>query len=322
MQSNDTDQTAGDSGGKGGGPQREPPRIKLPRTEGPARKKGQAPAARRKTTRVPLPAEESLKKETRAEEPSPYQPPPADLEEVLKKSTVRIEPAGESTPEEVTTEETHPEEWHGITPEVTEAAKKSTVRVELEEEQIKGDTQKVARPKSGPAEKTKTARLDMEEVLTPQEEEDIFKKRTVELPIQEAAPTSRSVPRTIKVKKPTAVPPTAVVPKPQPERHPTEEIKAKTSRIDVPRETAAAPTPTRKKTIKIKRPGAGPGAAPITAARPTDRILGRKAPGEETEVPAIYSILVMAAVLVSLALVYVLAAQSVAPGLPFPGRLP
>ncbi|HDL77161.1 MAG TPA: hypothetical protein ENG36_00135 [Lentisphaerae bacterium] len=320
---NDTTQPTNDSDQEaGGGTPEGPPRIKIPRPAAAAPKKGETTETKRKTTRVPLPDEESLKKETLPEAPTAYEAPPAELEQVLKKSTVRIEPADEAAPEKVSSEKKETQELQEIAPDVVEASKKSTVRVELEEERPKGDTQKVARPQPEATEKAKTARVDMEEVLTPQEEEDIFKKRTVELPVPGAPPATGTVPRTIKVKKPAAVPPTAVVRKPQAERPPTEEIKAKTSRIDMPREAVAKPTATRKKSIKIKRPGTAPVAAAITAARPTDRILGRKPPAEEAEVPALYSILAAAALLVSLVLIYVLAAQSIAPGLPFPGRLP
>jgi len=295
---------------------KEPPRIRIPRPAGRAGAKAPESEKKHETTRVPLPTEESLKRETEAEPATPYREPPAELEEVLKKSTVRIE-----TPEE--TAEEAEEQLETVGPEVMEAAKKSTVRVELEEEGVKGDTQKVAGGAPPAEEKKRTARLDLGEVITSKEEEDIFKKRTVELPL-EAAPAAaapQAVPRTIKVKKPTTVPPTAMVKKPAAERHPTEEIKAKTSRIEVPEAATARPT-TRKKTIKIKRPGTPTAAAPLTVARPTDVMLGRRTPKEEAELPPVYSLLAAAAVVVSLVLVYVLAAQSILPGLPFPGRLP
>jgi hypothetical protein len=157
-------------------------------------------------------------------------------------------------------------------------------------------------------------------------------------------------PKTVRLQRPSTLPKTVVLPKPgaaapaaPPKtvvlKRPDEEAEATkgtTSRITIP-EGAAEPGPTtQRKTIRIKRPGAGaptggktlviarpskpaPMTLPASAREQAEEIAREMEPDEGPGV--LFALLTLAAVLVAAVLVYVLAAQTVAPSLPFPGRL-
>jgi hypothetical protein len=146
-----------------------------------------------------------------------------------------------------------------------EAIKKTTVRVQIEDIK-KGDTQQIQAAKAATdAAKQKTSQINLNEVLG--DDQDIFKRRTTLLDASKfpasQSPTS-NIPRTIRIKQPDASQTSAI-------RKPTEEIpqvapvsnasletskKSETARIELPAGVAAAEEipPTRRKTIRIKRP--------------------------------------------------------------------
>jgi cobalamin biosynthesis Mg chelatase CobN len=98
--------------------------------------------------------------------------------------------------------------------------------------------------------------------------------------------------------------------------------KSETARIDLPATTSERPA-TRPKTIRIKRPEAAAVKKPLTITRPSVESAATDvgATSEEESVGTIFSALAVAALLVVCVLIYVLAAQTFAPDLPFPGRV-
>ena len=222
-------------------------------------------------------------------------------EEAKKKATIRID-TSEITP--------LPES------DKNEAAKKSTVRVQIDEDRAKGDTARLdAKVTVADAEaaKKRTARIDLSEVLD--ENDDIFKRRTALLDASKFAGVTEApgAPRTIRIKRPET-PPTTVLKKteqaaePSPAQADQETIKkSETARIDLPPEVAEQP-PTRRKTIRIKRPEG------MTTSKPL--VIGKTAPVQDVtaaepaepvaeEAGAAFSILALVAILVCIALVTV-----------------
>ncbi len=141
-------------------------------------------------------------------------------------------------------------------------------------------------------------------------------------------PPKTQTPRTVRLQRPTAMPKTVVLRKPGDAA--AESGKSTTAKISVPEGAAAAGASTQRKTIRIKRSDgpssssktltiARPGAASPSAAseQQLQEILGAV---REDAGPA-FSVLALVALLVMAVLVYVLAAQTVAPSLPFPGRV-
>lgn len=225
-------------------------------------------------------------------------PSQADLDEAAKKATVRIDTAiGMSA---LTDEDRN------------EAAKKATVRVQIDEDRAKGDTALIS---SAQEAKKRTARINLNEVL--EEEDDIFKRRTALLDSSQFQGTTDApgAPRTIRIKRPDQVPPTAVVAQPPataavapaPEIEPVAEArKSETARIDLPPEATDQP-PTRRKTIRIKRPGAGGITSKPMIISQTSQIeeepVSLPETGGEEEPGVVFSLLALAAVLVVIALV-------------------
>jgi len=188
------------------------------------------------------------------------------------------------------------------------------------------------------AAKKQTARIDLQEVLGG--DEDIFKRRTAILdPSKIQAAEAASVPKTIRIKRPDGA--TGLIKPVSEPMTPSEPVaaearKSETARIELPpevAETAAAEAPTRRKTIRIKRPeGGGPGMArPMVVSQPSLTI-SRAEPGAprvgapaEEEAGTLFSVFALAALLVACVLIYVLAAQVgtvetlAAPHMPFPG---
>ncbi len=108
--------------------------------------------------------------------------------------------------------------------------------------------------------------------------------------------------------------------------------KSETARIDLPREVASSTTPaTQRKTIRIKRPDAASTVAPRTLkvartsaagepAEPSLKATIARDDDEDTSASPLFAVAAVIAVLVSLAVVYLLAATLYS-GIPFPGRL-
>ncbi|OQA26650.1 MAG: hypothetical protein BWY59_01308 [Verrucomicrobia bacterium ADurb.Bin345] len=247
-------------------------------------------------------------------------------EEALKKSTVRIDTPADIQPVSEA--------------DKLELAKKTTARVIIDEDRAKGDTTRIEPATAEPSDaaKKRTARIDLGEMLD--DEQDIFKRRTALIDSSKFAGSTEApgAPRTIRIKRPET-PPTTQMPRP-PEPEPEEDVvvpvsqaeaarKSETARIDLPPEVAEQP-PTRKKTIRIKRPGSsGAGSKPLVITRtPVDTgyTPGAKPKIVEEDSPA-FAWIAIAAVLVSAVLIYVLASQVgtvaelIPARFPYPGSL-
>ncbi len=268
---------------------------------------------------IPVPPEEMAKKSTIRLEPAAMGVSPADVdkEAIIKKATVRIEIPSDIQP--------------GGVADAVEAAKKTTTRVIIDEDRAKGDTARIEPVAPEPADtaKKRTTRIDLGDVS--EEDQDIFKRRTTVMDASKIAGAAGEVPRTIRIKRPEGAAPTTEIPPitvPPPQQVEAAR-KSETARIDLPPEAAVVEEqpPTRKKTIKIKRPGAAT-SAPLVITRP--------APGEskeevvaagEPETHPAFAWIALAAVLVAVVLIYVLLAQvGTIPDLlparfPYPGRL-
>lgn len=293
-------------------PPKAPPPARLPAT---SKIKMDPNAAKKETTRIDLSAamqipkgvaphdENELKRSTARIDWNTGITPLSDeqKQQALKKSTIRID-TSEITP--------LPES------DKNEAAKKSTVRVQIDEERAKGDTAKLdARAIAGAEEsaKKRTARIDLNEVLD--ESDDIFKRRTALLDASKFTGVTEApgVPRTIRIKRPEA-PPTTVLRKAEPEEQ-SESVsteqesarKSETARIDLPPEATEQP-PTRRKTIRIKRPEGITTSKPLVIGRTENvrepMMTGSAKPAEE-EIGTLFSALALVAVLVGIALVTV-----------------
>lgn len=290
-----------------------------------------AQAARIPSGGVPKDAEEKLKKSTsRIHMPDEMSPlSELDRQEAIKKTTVRIETAAGMSP--INEEDKQ------------EAAKKSTVRVQIDEERAKGDTARLdaAGLLVDQESKKKTSRIDLKEVLDG--DEDIFKRRTALLDASKfaAAQAGAGSPRTIKIKRPDTPPTTVMRPAPV-EEAPAESDgvqvtpltssidgkKSETARIDLPPEVTDQP-PTRRKTIRIKRPEGTSSSKPLMISRTTESVGEPQLANAlaDDDVGPIFSWVAVLAVLVSVVLVYALVAQVstiqtlAAPILPFPGGI-
>lgn len=202
------------------------------------------------------------------------------------------------------------------------ASKMTTMRVEIVEPQQQR--------------KAETTRIDLAAAATPKQTgridlgkeaggEDLFKRNTIAVGVPTPPPVAK--PKTIQVKKPVSRPNEALITPtaPTPEAV-IEAKKSETARIDLPPESADRPA-TRPKTIRIKRPDGTTGRKSLTIARPageestlTTPISSSYQP-EEEGAGTVFSILALVALIVACVVVYVLAAQTIAPTLPWPGRL-
>ena len=98
--------------------------------------------------------------------------------------------------------------------DITEAAKKATARVQIDDEVKKGDTQRVAAATDADlleSAKRKTSKIDMGTILDEDEEEDIFKRRTAVLDASKLPQSNQTGPRTIRIKRPGATPPSTTI---------------------------------------------------------------------------------------------------------------
>lgn len=312
----------------------QPPKISLNGTENGAPTQKAPPPARPPTTsKMKIDPNAPKKETTRIDLSAAMQIPKGVApreEDELKRSTTRIDwnagmtPLSEAEKQEAAKKSTIRIETSEITPipedDKNEAAKKSTVRVQIDEERAKGDTARLdARAIAGAEEaaKKRTARIDLNEVLD--ESDDIFKRRTALLDASKFTGVTEApgAPRTIRIKRPET-PPTSVLKRPEPPTEEESEIepvstepdsakKSETARIDLPPEATEQP-PTRRKTIRIKRPEGG-----ITTSKPL--VIGKtESVGEpvsisakpaEEEAGTLFPALALVAVLVGIALVTV-----------------
>lgn len=310
------------------GEQPQPPRIKLNGSNG---------SAKPPTTRIPPVAAPA------GAAPTPIKIPTGEM--AKKKETSRIEltqarpPASEPAKASTVRVDTAPNLIRPLTEaQRQELFKKSTVRVRVEEAQAKAPPGPVvkATPAEGEAAKKQTARIDLNEVLGG--DEDLFKRRTAMLDPAKFPPTpteAPGAPKTIRIKRPEPGAATGPIAAPAEPARPVEPIttaarKSETARIELPEEVAEQ-TPTRRKTIRIKRPEGGE-ARPLVVSQPSLTI-ARAEPteslpliaGEEEESSTLFSVLALAAVLLACVLIYVLAAQVgtveslAAPNVPWPG---
>ena len=285
--------------------------------------------------------------------------------ESLKQSTLRIDLPGsdiiETAPTERAASPSAPLKQTSYIhlPEApTEGApapKKTTARIELSDTVaptaptvVKKDTKRVQLPDTVSDQpvtvKKQTSKI---ELATTAAESQQAKKSTARIDLGDAigigkaapepvAPGARQIPRTVRIKQPE-MPPTVALKKPPvgvtAEAAPGEVRKSETARIELPPETIVEQPVTRRKTIRIKRPGAEEeeptlARAPITVARAAPEAAAQPTAepeavaAEAAEEPGIvFTLCAMAAVLVVGMLVYVLAAQTIAPNLPFPGKI-
>jgi hypothetical protein len=202
-----------------------------------------------------------------------------------------------------------------------ETAKKSTVRVQIDEGRAKGDTVRLDVPSMAGAEeavKKRTARINLDEVID--ENDDIFKRRTALLDADNFSGVTQApgLPRTVRIKRPES-PPIDAIKKPlvtDEEKEvsltaeaidPETSKKSETARINLPPEVTEQP-PTRRKTIRIKRPEGMMLSKPMiiagskAVARPSGPMTLAK---EEEEVGAAFSVMTLVAILVGIALITV-----------------
>lgn len=271
-----------------------------------------------------------------------------------KAETTRIDLAMAQPPPPSEKGETQP-----VRPDVGDLPKRATVRVDVPSA-VKADTQRVKaetkrvdpsaiskattmRVEVEERKKVETTRLDLasEAARKPApkvdlrdlgETDDVFKRKTIPVGIPTPPPPAAAKPKTIQVKRPVA-PPAAkpgeniITPAPAPEAV-AEARKSETARIDLPPDVGDRPT-TRPKTIRIKRPDGTTARKALTIARPGEGeepaavAAATELPtvGAEEEAGTAFSILALVAVLVTCVLLYVLAAQTIAPGLPFAGKI-
>ncbi len=258
---------------------------------------------------------EAEKKEQESAAADTTTPPPRTLAQRLKQQTVKIDDLNEESLEDL-----------------YKAALNATQRVVLDDQQKKATSRIEQAKQAGAAaadeeKKASSAKIDLHEAISAEEQRDLLKKQTIALSEEQGEPPAAEPDgdegvATVKLQRPPA------------DEASEEEAdtlatvdKSETARIDLPKDVAAAP-PTQRKTIRIKRPDASgggprklniarttPGGAPAEAAKP-----GRKPDikidqvGDEVH-PA-FAAVALIAVLVSLLLVYVLAA-TLYPGVPF-----
>lgn len=256
-----------------------------------------------------------------------------------KADTTRIE-LSQAQPPAATVGDTQPVQADPAT------VKRSTIRIEVPPA-VKADTQKVKtetkrvespslhstmRVEVAEPRKTETTRIDIPAEAfqkapgaaprSPAHEgaEDVFKRTTIPVGIPTPAPAPAARPKTISVKKPVPeAAPTAT------EKAVSEAKKSETARIDLPADSGDRPA-TRPKTIRIKRPDGTSARKPLTISRPDaesapERAVPLGTLGEEEPAGSVFSVLALVALLLSCVLLYVLAAQTFAPDLPWPGRI-
>lgn len=196
---------------------------------------------------------------------------------------------------------------------IAEAAKAATMRVEIVDSTHKAETARIdtGAPKAPAARAVEPAAAD------------VFKRSTVPVGVPTPVPLPPR-PKTIQVRKPVTPVPEPVLTPPSPAAE-SEAKKSETARIDLPADTGGEKPATRPKTIRIKRPDGTTAKKALTIARPETgsetRVASVASAAEGEEVGGLFGVLALVALLLVCVLVYVLAAQTIAPTLPFPGKL-
>jgi hypothetical protein len=272
-------------------------------------------AAKRSTMRVEA--------ETPAGETQKVKGETHSISGAAKAATIRVDSA--SAPAGKT--ETH---------RISDAVKKSTIRVDSGVEQKKkSETAKLEIPPSE-LNKRSTSRIPITADASKTETDDVFKKRTMPVSVPTTPPPAPARPASMITSRPKTItmraPPAAGMPiSPAPAEAVSEAKKSETARLDLPPETAGEERPvTRPKTIRIKRPDGTSARKALTISRPTEEAVFTPAAaaeiaglgaGAEDQPGAVWTLAALAAVLVAAALVYVLAAQTIAASLPWPGKI-
>ncbi len=252
-------------------------------------------------------------------------PPKIKLKAAEKKSdTARIDLASAKPPPSIVDKSLLP-------PDADDYFKRSTIRIDIPPSAGspaggKSDTARIdVNPSAADAAKRQTAKID----LSAAAETDPLKPKTVPvgIPVNPTAAPAR--PKTIIVKKPAAAPGESIIVSPENTANATEQArKSETARIDLSAEELDRPA-TRPKTIRIKRPDGTSGRKPLTISRPEEsetasvmQPAGTTEDLDGEEQPGVFvGIMAIAALLVSCVLLYCLLAQTLAPTLPFPGRM-
>ena len=287
-------------------------------------------------------------------------PPPAPEGEPAKSATA---PGGDlpiTTTPDVVKKQTSRVQMPGAAPTSASTPKKATARVELPETvsaaptTAKKATNRVQLPDTVLAQpapavlKKQTTRIELSGGGTTSADTQGAKKTTARIELGDvtkiASPgSSQQIPRTVRIKQ-SELPPTVAarkIPEIISAGGMEEARKSETARIELPPETIVEQPVTRRKTIRIKRPGAEgelppamrvpttiaratPTVAPTQTAHPEaapEEELIAATPGAEEEASLLAMLCAAAAFIVTTVLVYVLAAQTIAVNLPFPGKV-
>ena len=258
---------------------------------------------------------------------NPIQPDNSDANKIKikpadkKSDTARIDLASAKPPPSIVDKTLLP-------PDADDYFKRSTIRIDVPPSPgaKKSDTTKIEINAATEAAKHQTAKIDISSATA--STDDIFKSKTIPvgIPAAPAAPMGR--PKTIQMKRPAAAPGESIIVSPETTANATEQArKSETARIDLSAEELDRPA-TRPKTIRIKRPDGTSGRKALTIARAeesetaeaTEQTIEELTSSEETP-GTLVSIVAIAALLVACVLLYVLLSQTLAPTLPFPGRI-
>ncbi len=231
-------------------------------------------------------------------------PPKINLKSAEKKSdTARIDLASAKPPPSIVDKSQLP-------PDADDYFKRSTMRIDIP-------------PAPAGTGKSDTTRI---EVPAGAASDDVFKSKTVPVGVPVNAPPR---PKTIQIKKPAAAPGESIIVSPESTASATEQArKSETARIDLSAEELDRPA-TRPKTIRIKRPDGTSGRKALTISRPEESAaepvgiqpIGEIEGADEDAPGLLVGLAAIAALLIAGVLVYVLLAQTLAPTLPFPGRI-
>jgi len=283
--------------------------------------------------------------------------PPIKIKSAEKKSdTARIDlasakpPSGETTRLDVTSAKTPPPDTtridalsakpppsiidkNNLPPDADDFFKRSTMRIDIapghgqSADGKKSDTTRIdITPSASDAAKKKTSKIDLSEASNAGD--DVFKSKTIPVGIPTPPPASAGPlrPKTIQMKRPSPSAGESIIVSPENTASATEQArKSETARIDLSAEDADRPA-TRPKTIRIKRPDGTSGRKSLTISRPEDEAEPETSSVEEftsdDESPGTFvGLMAIAALLIAGVLLYVLLAQTLAPTLPFPGRI-
>jgi len=161
------------------------------------------------------------------------------------------------------------------------------------------------------AEKRKTSRISLEAALS----------------AEESAEKNATIPKTIKLRRPSEAPTVKVSPgrpgSKAPKGKPAEEAARKTAmsetaRLDTQTPAEEGVTPTKRKTIRVKRPSAAPGVKGLSVAPPADtggvrEASALEAPPVVEKTSWVFPVVALVAVLVVCVVIYMLAAQALGP---------